>query len=287
MALTTTSPSSSLERRSDQTSSSTLSTLTVEGSNGMPTGILDNIEANEREQEQLETSGGGAEISAAAEGNSQGHQQQHVTPQFGRPKGTSESNSREAHERIRHATVASAKEYKAAMIEKRKNGKHHQQLQRGTIKSIIARAKQTYNVEDHIRISKSTIRSRCMRNCVQPPVQQGTPSPMLAIEPHLVELIIQLARMRCPINVTSGLQLANSLIAGTPIAKQLVKWKIKHNVQTRLTMSAMPETVGTGVESIDTTTPTNNSISEKDHRPSMAACVLHRHCLAGATGEGL
>jgi hypothetical protein len=65
---------------------------------------------------------------------------------------------------------------------------------------------------------------------VQPPVQQGTPSPMLAIEPHLVELVIQLARMRCPINVTSGLQLANSLIAGIPIAKQLVKWKIKHNV---------------------------------------------------------
>jgi hypothetical protein len=160
--------------------------------------------------------------------NSQGHQQQHVAPQFGHPKGTTESNSREAHERIRLATVASAKEYKAAMIEKRKNGKHYQRLQRGTIKSIIARAKQMYNVEDHIRVSKSTIRSKCMRNCVQPPVQQGTPSPMLAIEPHLVELIIQLARMQCPINVTSGLQLANSRIAGTPIAKQLVKWKIKH-----------------------------------------------------------
>jgi hypothetical protein len=267
MALTTTPPYSSLERHSDQTSSSTLSTLTVEGSNGMPTGILDNtIEGNEHEQEQLETSGGGAESSVAAEDESQGHKQQHVAPQFGRPKGTTESNSREAHERIRLATVASAKEYKAAMIEKRKNGKHHQRLQRGTLKSIIARAKQTYNVEDHIRISESTIRSRCMRNCVQPPVQQGTPSPMLAIEPHLVELIIQLARMRCPINVTSGLQLANSLIAGTPIAEQLVKWKIKHNVQTRLAMSAMPETACTGVESlvIDTTTPTNNKIGENE-----------------------
>jgi hypothetical protein len=58
MALTTTSPSSSSERHSDQTSSSTLSTLTVKGSNGMLSGILDNIEGNEREQEQLETSGG-------------------------------------------------------------------------------------------------------------------------------------------------------------------------------------------------------------------------------------
>jgi hypothetical protein len=101
-----------------------------------------------------------------------------------------ESNSREAHKRIRLATIASAKEYKAAMIDKRKNGKDHQGLQRGTLKSMIARAKQTYNVEDHIHIGKSTI---CMRNCVEPPVQQGTPSPMLGIESHLVELIIQLA----------------------------------------------------------------------------------------------
>ncbi len=104
----------------------------------------------------------------------------------------------------------------AVMIEERKNGKYHQRLQRGTLESIIARAKQMYDVEDHIRISKSTICSKCMRTCVQPPVQQGTPSPMLGIEPHLVKLIIQLARMPCPFNVTSGLVLANSLIAGTP-----------------------------------------------------------------------
>jgi hypothetical protein len=79
---------------------------------------------------------------------------------------------------------------------------------------------------------------------------------MLGIEPHLVELIIQLAPIQCPISITSGLQLANSLIAGTPIAKQLVKWKIKHNFQTQLAMLAMPETAGTGVESlvIDTMT---------------------------------
>ncbi len=89
---------------------------------------------------------------------------------------------------------------------------------------------------------------------------------MLGIEPHHVELIIQLARIRCPINVTSGLQLANSLIAGTLFAKQLVKWKItKHNVQTQHAMLAMPD-ASTGVESlvIDTTTPTNNGVIERE-----------------------
>ena len=57
---------------------------------------------------------------------------------------------------------------------------------------------------------------------------------MLSVEPYLVELIAQLARMRSPINVTTGLQLANSLIAGTSIELEVKAWKQKHNVQTRL-----------------------------------------------------
>ncbi len=92
---------------------------------------------------------------------------------------------------------------------------------------------------------------------------------MLGIEPHLVELIIQLARMRCPINVTAGLQLANSLIAGTPIAEQLVKWKITHNVQTRRATS-MLATPGTG-RTDDTTTRTNDEVVSLVHAGSMSA----------------
>ena len=92
---------------------------------------------------------------------------------------------------------------------------------------------------------------------------------MLGIEPHLVELIIQLARMRCPINVTAGLQLANSLIAGTPIAEQLVKWKITHNVQTRRATS-MSATPGTG-RTDDTTTRTNDEVVSLVHAGSMSA----------------
>jgi hypothetical protein len=93
---------------------------------------------------------------------------------------------------------------------------------------------------------------------------------MLGIEPRLVELVsIQLARLQCPINVTSGLQLANSLIAGTPIAEQLVKWKIMHNVQTRCDISllAPPGTART----VDTTTPTNDIVVSSDHGSMSAA----------------
>jgi hypothetical protein len=56
---------------------------------------------------------------------------------------------------------------------------------------------------------------------------------MAVFEPYLVEIIVQLVRMRCPITVGTGLHLANSLIKGTTIARDLVEWKLKHNIQTR------------------------------------------------------
>ena len=62
---------------------------------------------------------------------------------------------------------------------------------------------------------------------------QGTPSPMSSIEPYIVELITQLSRMRSPINVTTGLHFANSLIACTPLMDDILKWKLKHNVHAR------------------------------------------------------
>jgi hypothetical protein len=42
---------------------------------------------------------------------------------------------------------------------------------------------------------------------------------MAAVEPYLIAIILQLARMRSPINAAMSLHLANSLIQGTDIAK--------------------------------------------------------------------
>jgi hypothetical protein len=92
---------------------------------------------------------------------------------------------------------------------------------------------------------------------------------MFGIGSHLVELIIQLARMRCPINITSRLQLANSLMTGPPIAEQLVKWKIMHNNQMQRATS-MLATPGTG-RTDDTTTPTNDEVVSSVHGSMSAA----------------
>ena len=56
---------------------------------------------------------------------------------------------------------------------------------------------------------------------------------MAAVEPYLASVILQLTNMRCPINATTGLHLANSMIQETTLAKGLNEWKMKHNVKTR------------------------------------------------------
>jgi hypothetical protein len=48
---------------------------------------------------------------------------------------------------------------------------------------------------------------------------------MMEIEPYLVELIIKLASMRMPITSSQGLELANSLIAGTSNEDKVITWK--------------------------------------------------------------
>jgi hypothetical protein len=88
----------------------------------------------------------------------------------------------------------------------------------GTLATIIGKAKALCDVED-FTIHPSIIRSRCKRNHINPVVSQGTTLPMAAVEPYLIAIILQLARMRSPINAAMSLHLANSLIQGTDIAK--------------------------------------------------------------------
>ncbi len=196
-------------------SKSTLSTLTALSSE-------DNGEA--------EVDGDTNMVLVAEEG---GLQEISGVPQFGRPKGSTKTRSREAKDCISLATKEAAKQYQVLMARNQKENGGRSRLTRGTLTSIIATAKEMYNVEESHSICETTIRSRYRRNNLSPLVQQGTPSPMLSVEPHLVALIVQLARMRCPINVRAALQLANSLIAGTSIADEIVAWKLEHNIQTR------------------------------------------------------
>jgi hypothetical protein len=69
-----------------------------------------------------------------------------------------------------------------------------------------------------VTIRKDCIRQRVKRNSASN--HAGQQSPMIEIEPYLVELIIKLSSMRMPITSAQGLELANSLIAGSSTEKK-------------------------------------------------------------------
>jgi hypothetical protein len=153
-----------------------------------------------------------------------------VVGAFGRRKGSTQAHSREMKERLRLAIAWAAGEYD---IVRRNGKKNNKRAPRGQLTKIIALGKKKCELPDDTKISHSTVRTRAKRVRTNPLVPQGTVSPMIAIEPYIVDLIIQLSRMRSPVNVTAGLQLANSLIAGMAIESEIQEWKIRHNIHSR------------------------------------------------------
>ena len=67
---------------------------------------------------------------------------------------------------------------------------------------------------------------------------------MLAIEPYLVEMIIQLEKMRVPISSRQGLALANSMISGTAHEEKVLEWKAAHCVSFRNNVEEKPMVLG-------------------------------------------
>jgi hypothetical protein len=158
----------------------------------------------------------------------------------GRPAGSITSNKRDLKNTLLQlATAEAATVYKNMMDEVRCNKDKKSgmcRLAKGALATRITdNAKTKYNLLSCTTICSSTICSRYKeQNDVNPATAQGTQSPMAAVEPYLASMILQLANMRCPINATTGLHLANSMIQGTTLAKGLSEWKMKHNAQLRL-----------------------------------------------------
>ena len=137
-------------------SKSSLSTLTVSSSednhqqdNAMTATLAagDNDEAEEDEDTNMvlvAEDGGLLKISGV--------------PRFGRPKGSTKTRSREAKDCIRLATNEAAKQYKVMMARNQKeNGGRRSRLARGALTSVIATAKQMYNVDESHSICETSI----------------------------------------------------------------------------------------------------------------------------------
>jgi len=56
----------------------------------------------------------------------------------------------------------------------------------------------------------------------------GPESPMVSVEAHLLDAILQLATMRQPIMPKIALEFINSIVQGMTTEKEIIEWKMKH-----------------------------------------------------------
>ena len=149
----------------------------------------------------------------------------------------------------------------------------------GELKTIIAHSKAKYKVCNSFTISASTIQSHYKRDNLNPTTPQGTPSSMAAIKPYQVEVILQLARMCCPINPTTGLYLANSLIEGAELAKAIVAKRRNNTASARdcsssLSLATAGTTVTGATEPASLGTTSTAAVQINDERATDTAPMI-------------
>ena len=168
-----------------------------------------------------ENFGEGKMRTADAEGSVS--QQTTSTITGGRPKGATAAAVRDVGQQHEIAMREICDLYAVAQ-ENFKDAKRR--VKNGTLAMIITEAKARNGLPEETFMNRSTIVNRVSQKMGH---RHGRVSPMLAIEPYMVELIHQLARMRNPISVSDGLRLANSLISGTKIGDSVNSWRQTHS----------------------------------------------------------
>ena len=77
-------------------------------------------------------------------------------------------------------------------------------------------------------ISKLTIQSRFKPNHQLLVAHPGPYSPMIKIEPLLLDMLLQLSDMNAPVTCREGLELARSLVKDSSMIEEIKSWKDKH-----------------------------------------------------------
>jgi hypothetical protein len=106
------------------------------------------------------------------------------------------------------------------------NGVIKKRMKRNELQQLIDEKKLEHGLTDY-NVTKSCIRQRVQKNKLERSKTRGTISPMAPVENYIVSLMTQMAKMRQPINVSEGLELANSLIEGTEWEQKVVNFKAR------------------------------------------------------------
>jgi hypothetical protein len=74
---------------------------------------------------------------------------------------------------------------------------------------------------------KKTIRKRIATNNIHALIPSGPESPLAAVEPTIVQLILSMAEIREPLPPSRCIHLINDLIRNTPTQEKLIEFKTK------------------------------------------------------------
>ena len=141
----------------------------------------------------------------------------------GRPVGSTKEAKVEFKSRLRDCLNACASDFHEAKNIAKRDGKY---LKKGCLNEIIKKQKKIFKLAENVKIDKEAIRSRYYRGNLSV-TSMGPISPMTAVEPKLVELIIQMSRIRRCLTPTQCLLLANDLVEGTKHQDEIIAFKEK------------------------------------------------------------
>ena len=146
------------------------------------------------------------------------------TKGIGRPIGTTEEKKKKDENTLISVKNEISQKYAAL---KGKAARKGTRVKPGTLKDVIKTVKSIRGVT--VDISPDAIRRRIHRKkLTSHHVAGGQVTPLMRIEPVVVEIILQMARIRQCLCPSKGLELVNSLIKGTPLQEELVQWKSRN-----------------------------------------------------------
>jgi len=146
------------------------------------------------------------------------------TNKGGRPKGSTVKSRLESDKQLCKAIECAASEI---MKEQNTAKSSSTKLAKGRIKAIISMAHKEFSLNEHIDIPRETMMSRVKRgNALGWQGHKNTTTPMKNVEPILAALCIKLVRSGTPLDKNSFLELATSLVKGTPTEALIKEHKV-------------------------------------------------------------
>ena len=147
------------------------------------------------------------------------------TKPHGQPIGTTTNAKLDLAHHVALTRKEAAEQFYAAQQTARQQRKR---LEKGTLAQIIKSCHETNSLPQEIQICPETVCTRAKKTNFKMQTHPGTVSPLAAIEPYIVALMIQCARMCAPINCKEGLELINSIISGASTLASINTWRQTH-----------------------------------------------------------